>query len=149
MYFKQAALFRAIKCRPFSYVLLYKCRYFHIFISSVICPCPKFWRSNTRIRMLSEEFHNVLEFFVSDRVDYVCTILSKIKTRGLILKVPKYEIDFWPIFFYTNTSFMGWWLEDWRRKNFFLKTTADIRHFVFFTQAEPALKIFLRRLSLR
>jgi hypothetical protein len=36
--------------------------------------------------MLSEEFHNVLEFFVSDHVDYVCTILSKIKTRVLILK---------------------------------------------------------------
>jgi hypothetical protein len=44
---------------------------------------------------------------------------------------------------------MGWWLEDWRRKKNFSKTTADIRHFGFFTQAEPALKNFLRRLSLR
>jgi hypothetical protein len=57
--------------------------------------------------------------------------------------------DFRPIFFYTNKSYMGRWLEDWRKKNFFWKTTADIRHFVFFTQAEPALKICLRRLSLR
>jgi hypothetical protein len=32
---------------------------------------------------------------------------------------------------------------------FFSKTTADIRHFVFFAQAEPALKKGLRRLSLR
>ncbi len=57
--------------------------------------------------------------------------------------------DFRPIFFYNNKSYMGRWLEDWRRKNFFSKTTADIRHFGFFTQAEPALKICLRRLSLR
>jgi hypothetical protein len=57
--------------------------------------------------------------------------------------------DFWPIFFYTNKSYIGWWLEDWRRKKIFSKLTADIRHFGFFTQAEPALKNFLRRLSLR
>ncbi len=57
--------------------------------------------------------------------------------------------DFRPIFFYTNKSYMGRWLEDWRKKKIFLKTTADIRHFVLFTQAEPALKICLRRLSLR
>ncbi len=65
-----------------------------------------------------------------------------------LLKVPKCEI-FDPFFFYTNKSYMGRWLEDWREKIFFSKTTADIRHFVFFTQAEPALKIYLRRLSLR
>ncbi len=63
------------------------------------------------------------------------------------LKVPKCEI-FDPFFFYTNKSYMGRWLEDWRKKKN-SKTTADIRHFVFFTQAEPALKICLRRLSLR
>jgi hypothetical protein len=39
-----------------------------------------------------------------------------------------------------------WGLET---KKKFSKTTADIRHFVFFTQAEPALKICLRRLNLR
>ncbi len=63
------------------------------------------------------------------------------------LKVPKCEI-FDP-FFYINKSYMGRWLEDWRKKKKISKTTADIRHFVFFTQAEPALKICLRRLSLR
>ncbi len=57
--------------------------------------------------------------------------------------------DFWPIFFYTNKSYMGTWLEDWRKKKFSSKTTADIRHFIFFTQAECALKKCLRRLSLR
>ena len=57
--------------------------------------------------------------------------------------------DFRPIFFYTNKSYMGRWLEDCRKKKNFWKTTADIRHFVFFTQAEPALKNCLRRLSLR
>ncbi len=57
--------------------------------------------------------------------------------------------DFWPIFFDTNKSYMGRWLEDWREKKNFSKTTADIRDFVFFTQAEPALKICLRRLNLR
>jgi hypothetical protein len=57
--------------------------------------------------------------------------------------------DFRPIFFYTNKSYKGRWLEDWRKKKNFWKTTADIRHFVFFTQAEPALKICLRWLSLR
>jgi hypothetical protein len=57
--------------------------------------------------------------------------------------------DFRPIFFNINKSYMGRWLEDWRKKNYFSKTTVDIRHFVFFTQAEPALKICLRRLSLR
>ncbi len=57
--------------------------------------------------------------------------------------------DFRPIFFYINKSYMSRWLEDWRQKKKLSKTTADIRHFVFFTQAEPALKICLRRLSLR
>ncbi len=57
--------------------------------------------------------------------------------------------DFRPIFFYTNKSYMGRWLEDWRKNFFFSKTTADIRHFGFFAQAEPAQKICLRRLSLR
>jgi hypothetical protein len=63
------------------------------------------------------------------------------------LKVPKCEI-FDP-FFYTNKSYMGRWLEDWRIFLFFSKTTADIRHFVFFAHAEPAIKKGLRRLSLR
>ncbi len=57
--------------------------------------------------------------------------------------------DFRPIFFYINKSYMGRRLEDWRKIFFFAKTMADIRHFVFFTQAEPAIKICLRRLSLR
>ncbi len=57
--------------------------------------------------------------------------------------------DFRPSFFYINKSYMGRWVEDWRKKIFFSKTTADIRYFVFFTQTEPALKICLRRLSLR
>ncbi len=74
------------------------------------------------------------------------------------LKVPKCEI-FDP-FFYTNKSYMGRWLEDWREKKKFSKATADIRHFVFFyagwacaknlpMHAEPALKNCLCRLSLR
>jgi hypothetical protein len=53
-----------------------------------------------------------------------------LKTSVLGLKVPKCEI-FDP-FFYTNKSYMDRWLEDWRKKNFVSKTTADIRHFVFF-----------------
>ncbi len=57
--------------------------------------------------------------------------------------------DFRPIFFYINKSYMARWLEDWRKNKKFSKTTADIRHFGFFTQTEPALKICLRRLSLR
>jgi hypothetical protein len=64
------------------------------------------------------------------------------------LKVPKCEI-FDPVFF---TSINPIWVGDLRtgeKKNFCSKTTADIRHFVFFTQAEPALKICLRGLSLR
>ncbi len=56
--------------------------------------------------------------------------------------------DFWPNF-YTNKSYIDRWLEDWRKKNLVSKTTADIRHFVFITQAEPALKSCLRRLNLR
>jgi hypothetical protein len=66
--------------------------------------------------------------------------------RKKILKVPKCEI-FDPFFF---TPINPIWVsdEDWRKKNFCLKTTADIRHFVFFTQAECALKKCLRRLSL-
>ncbi len=66
----------------------------------------------------------------------------------LYLKVPKCEI-FDPFIF---TPINPIWVGDLRtgeKKNFFSKTTADIRHFVFFTQAEPALKICLRRLSLR
>ncbi len=74
------------------------------------------------------------------------------------LKVPKCEI--FDSFFYTNKSYMGRWLEDWINFCFFSKTNADIRHFVFFahakcalkkrpTQAEPALKKCLGRLSLR
>ncbi len=55
------------------------------------------------------------------------------------LKVPKCEIC--DPFFYINKSYMGRWLEDWRIFLFFAKTTGDIRHFVFFAQAEPALKI--------
>ncbi len=63
------------------------------------------------------------------------------------LKVPKCEI-FDPFFF---TPINPIWVDDLRtgKKKKILKTTADIRHFVFFTQAEPALKICLRRLSLR
>ncbi len=64
------------------------------------------------------------------------------------LKVPKFEI-YDPFFF---TSINPIWVGDLRtgeKKFFFSKTTADIRHFVFFTQAEPVLKICLRRLSLR
>ncbi len=63
------------------------------------------------------------------------------------LKVPKCEI-FDP-FFYTNKSYMGRRLEAWINFCFFSKTMADIRHFVFFAHAEPALKNCLRRLSLR
>jgi hypothetical protein len=64
------------------------------------------------------------------------------------LKVPKCEI-FDPFIF---TSINPIWVGDLRtgEKKFFLsKITADIRHFVFFAQAEPALKNGLRRLSLR
>ena len=63
------------------------------------------------------------------------------------LKVPKCEI-FDPFFF---TPINPIWVSDLRtgEKFFFSKTTADIRHFVFFTQAECALKKCLRRLSLR
>jgi hypothetical protein len=64
------------------------------------------------------------------------------------LKVPKCEI-FDPFFF---TSINPIWVSDLRtgEKKNFSKTTADIGHFVFFlTQDEPALKICLRRLSLR
>jgi hypothetical protein len=62
------------------------------------------------------------------------------------LKVPKCEI-FDPFFF---TPINPIWVGDLRtgKKKIFSKTTADIRHFVFFTQAQPALKICLRRLSL-
>jgi hypothetical protein len=61
------------------------------------------------------------------------------------LKVPKCEI-FDP-FFYTNKSYMGRLLEDWRI--FFSKTTADIRHFVFLRMLSLREKKGLRRLSLR
>jgi hypothetical protein len=66
---------------------------------------------------------------------------------NIYLKVPKCEI-FDPFFF---TSINPIWVGDLRagEKKKISKTTADIRHFVFFTQAEPALKICLRRLSLR
>ncbi len=57
--------------------------------------------------------------------------------------------DFRPIFFYISKSYMGRWLEDWRKKNFCSKTKADIRHFGFFAHAEPALKNCKRMLSLR
>ncbi len=72
--------------------------------------------------------------------------------------MPKCEI-FDPFFF---TSINPIWVGDLRtgEKKNFSKTTADIRHFGFFTQAEPALKFLptqaepalkkcLRRLSLR
>jgi hypothetical protein len=64
------------------------------------------------------------------------------------LKVPKCEI-FDPFFF---TPINPIWVGDLRtgeKQIFVSKTTADIRHFVFFTQAEPALTICLLRLSLR
>jgi hypothetical protein len=63
------------------------------------------------------------------------------------LKVPKCEI-FDPFFL---TPINPIWVGDMRtgEKKKLSKTTADIRHFVFFTQAEPALKICLRRLNLR
>ncbi len=57
--------------------------------------------------------------------------------------------DFRPIFFYISKSYMGRWLEDWRKKKFCSKTTAEIRHFGFFVHAEPALKNCLRMLSMR
>jgi hypothetical protein len=62
------------------------------------------------------------------------------------LKVPNEIFD--PFFF---TPINPIWVGDLRtgEKKNFSKTTADIRHFVFFTQAEPALKIWQRRLSLR
>ncbi len=60
----------------------------------------------------------------------------------LYLKVPKWEI-FDP-FFYTNKFYLGWRLEDWKFFKIVLKTTADIRHFVFFVHAECALKNCLR-----
>jgi hypothetical protein len=43
------------------------------------------------------------------------------------------------------------WVGDLRTGEFFyfLKTTADIRHFVFFVHAEPALKKMYTQLSLR
>ncbi len=44
---------------------------------------------------------------------------------------------------------LGRLLVDWRIFLFFAKTTGNIRHFVFFAQAEPRLKNCLRRLSLR
>ncbi len=62
--------------------------------------------------------------------------------------MPKCEI--FDSFFITSINPI--WVGDLRtgEENFFSsKTTADIRHFGFFTQAEPALKICLRRLSLR
>jgi hypothetical protein len=40
-------------------------------------------------------------------------------------------------------------LEDWAKKFFLLKTTADIHHFVFFAHAESALKYCLLMLSMR
>ncbi len=46
--------------------------------------------------------------------------------------------DFWPIFFYTNKSYMGRWLEDWREKKIFWRP-----------QQIFAILFFLRRLSLR
>jgi hypothetical protein len=74
-----------------------------------------------------------------------------------MLKVPKCE-NFLPLVFYINKSYLGRRL---REVIFFLifKTEADIRHFVFFTHAESALKMFthaecelknvLRMLSMR
>jgi hypothetical protein len=50
------------------------------------------------------------------------------------------------------TSINPIWVGEFRTGEFFyifLKTTADIRHFVFFAHAECALKNCLRRLSVR
>ncbi len=55
--------------------------------------------------------------------------------------------DFQLIFFYINKSYLGRWREDWRF--FFSKTTADIRHFVFFARAECVQKNCLCILSMR
>jgi hypothetical protein len=62
------------------------------------------------------------------------------------LKVPKCEI-FDPFF----TPISPIWVGELRTggRIFFFKTTADIRHFVFFTHAECALKNGLRTLSVR
>ncbi len=54
------------------------------------------------------------------------------------LKVPKCEI--FDHFFYINKSYMGRWLEDWRKKNFFRRPRQIFAILFFFTQAEPALK---------
>jgi hypothetical protein len=64
------------------------------------------------------------------------------------LKVPKCE-NFYPFFFTPINPILVGDLRTGEKKIKNSKTTADIRHFVFFTQAEPALKICLRRLSLR
>ncbi len=65
--------------------------------------------------------------------------------REHFLKVPMCEI-FDPIFFLHHV-----WVGDLRTGIFlfFLKTTADISHFVFFAHVEYALKNYLRMLSMR
>jgi hypothetical protein len=46
-------------------------------------------------------------------------------------------------FLKTNISYLGRRLGDWKRKLFILKTTTDIRHFVFVAHAECAVKNWL------
>ncbi len=52
--------------------------------------------------------------------------------------------DFLPIFININKSYLGRWLEDWR-KLFILKTMADFPNFVFFSHAEFALNMVYAR----
>ncbi len=97
--------------------------------------------------------HNI--FYSVDKCKH-CAVRTEIY-NFYFLKVPKCEI--FDLFF---TSINPLWVGDLRtgEKKNFSKTTADIRHFFFFyagwacaknlpTQAEPALKKFLGRLSLR
>ncbi len=82
---------------------------------------------------------------------------SEIKRKEESWRCP--SVRFLTHFFYTNKSYMGRWLEDWREKKNF-EDHGKYSPFCFFyagwacaknlpTQAEPALKNCLRRLSLR
>ncbi len=58
--------------------------------------------------------------------------------------------DFRPPDFYINKSYLSRWLMDLGDKQFFFfKTEADISHFLFFAQAERALRSHKHMLSVR